>query len=72
MEIDRINEELDIDIPEGDYETMAGYITSQLGRIPAKGETFTIGNFNITIIRSHRTRIDLIKLTVEPDPPEDM
>ena len=65
VEIDRINEEFELDIPEGDYETIAGYIISELGRIPARGEMFTIGNFIITIIRSNKTRIDLIKLSVE-------
>lgn len=72
VEIDRINEEFDLGIPEGDYETIAGYIISELGRIPAKSEAFSIGQYNFTILRSNKTRVDLVKLIVEPDIIEDM
>lgn len=72
LEIDRIVEEFNLELPEGDYETIAGYITSELGRIPTKSETFTIGQYTFTVLRSNKTRIDLIKLFVEPDIIEDM
>ncbi|MDZ7767021.1 MAG: transporter associated domain-containing protein [Melioribacteraceae bacterium] len=72
VEIDRINEDFSLDIPAGDYETIAGYIIAELGRIPAKGEMFTIENLTFTVIRSNKTRVDLIKLFVEPEIPEDM
>jgi len=72
VEIDRINEEFDLGIPEGDYETIAGYIISELGRIPAKSEAFSIGQYNFTILRSNKTRVDLVKLIIEPDIIEDM
>lgn len=72
VEIDRINEEFDLGFPEGDYETIAGYIISELGRIPVKSEDFSIGQYNFTILRSNKTRVDLVKLIVEPDMIEDM
>jgi len=72
LEIDRIVEEFNLELPEGDYETIAGYITSELGRIPSKSETFTIGQYSFTVLRSNKTRIDLVKLFVEPDIIEDM
>lgn len=64
-EIDQINEEYEINIEEGDYETIAGFITSRLGRIPIKGETFKIEHFTITILKADKTRIDLVKLVVD-------
>ncbi len=67
VEIDYLNEELDFKIAEGDYETIAGFITSKLGRIPAKGESFKIDNFRIQIIKSDRTKIDLLKIIVLPE-----
>ncbi|KUG25005.1 hemolysin [hydrocarbon metagenome] len=72
VEIDRINEEFELGFPEGDYETIAGYIISELGRIPAKSEVFTIGQNTFTVLRSNRTRVDLVKLFVEKDSLEDM
>ncbi len=62
-EIDRINEEFKLGIPEGDYETMAGFILTNLGRIPKKGEIIKIQNFKINVLHSDRTKINLIKLT---------
>jgi putative hemolysin len=62
-EIDALNEEYELKIPEGDYETIAGYILFRIGRIPVKGETFTIDNCKFHIIKSDKTKIDVVKLT---------
>jgi CBS domain containing-hemolysin-like protein len=62
VEIDYLNEEFNFSIPEGDYETIAGYITFTLGRIPVKGESFNIDNYSVYIIKSDKTKIDLIKI----------
>ncbi|MBY0470110.1 hemolysin family protein [bacterium] len=34
MEIQQLNEGLNLDIPEGDYETLGGFLLQQFGRIP--------------------------------------
>ncbi|PIQ10996.1 MAG: hemolysin [Ignavibacteriales bacterium CG18_big_fil_WC_8_21_14_2_50_31_20] len=64
-EIDRLREEFNIDIPEGEYETIAGYIITELGMIPNKKKAYKIGNFNVEIIHSSKQRIELIKLRIE-------
>lgn len=61
-ELDNINEKLSVDIPEGNYETFAGYIINKLGRIPHEGEEFNIDNFRISVIKSTPNRIDLARL----------
>ncbi len=66
IEIDHLNEELELEIPAGDYTTIAGFITSNIGRIPQKGESVKIGRFNILIIRSDNTKISLVKVTIIP------
>jgi CBS domain containing-hemolysin-like protein len=71
VEIDNLNEEFGFTIDEeGDFETVAGYVTAKLGRIPVKGETFKIDNYSVLILKSDKTKIDLLKLRVEPDQPE--
>ena len=70
VEIDILNEEYDLKIPEGDYETIAGFIMYKIGRIPVKGESFKIDNFTIMILRSDKTKIDLVKLTAEQNNPD--
>ena len=61
---------MDFKIQEGDYETIAGYITCKLGRIPKKGESFKMDNYTILILKADNTKIDLIKLTIEQEPKE--
>jgi CBS domain containing-hemolysin-like protein len=65
VEIDYLSDEYEIEIPEGDYETIAGYLTYKLGRIPVKGESFKIDGFTILVLKSDRTKIDLIKLSID-------
>ncbi|MDP4174062.1 MAG: hemolysin family protein [Bacteroidota bacterium] len=67
VEIDYINEQLDLNIPEGDYATLAGFITSHIGRIPQKGEKIVIGRFQIIILRANNIRIELVKIKVESE-----
>ncbi len=67
VEIDFINEKFKFDIPLGDYETLAGYITTRIGRIPQQGEVIKIDNFNIIIIRSTSIKIDLIKISLSSE-----
>lgn len=63
-EIDRLNEEFLLNIPEGDYETIAGFITSKIGKIPKKGETIVVEKYKITIIHSDNTKINTVKLLI--------
>ena len=68
VEVDHINEKYSasggLSIEEGDYETLAGFITTKTGKIPNQGETLTIGNFRIQIVRANSKKIELVKLTV--------
>jgi CBS domain containing-hemolysin-like protein len=38
--LERLKEEIGIDLPEGEYETLAGFILNQLGHIPKREESF--------------------------------
>ena len=64
VEIDFINEKYGLNLPTGDYETIGGFITSNLGRIPAEGEGITIEGLNILIARATPVKIDIVKLVV--------
>ncbi|MBU2505998.1 MAG: hemolysin family protein [Bacteroidetes bacterium] len=62
VEIDIINEEYELNIPNGDYATIGGYITSKIGHIPEAGKIFTLDQFEIRILRSDKKKVELIKL----------
>lgn len=64
VEIDHLNEKYKIGIPEGDYETITGYIENRIGRIPKQGESFLIDNYDFIIVKATPTKIELVKLIV--------
>jgi CBS domain containing-hemolysin-like protein len=64
VELDYLNEKYNLNLPTGDYETIAGYIISHISRIPNVGENIKIDNHNFYIVRGDQKKIDLIKLTV--------
>ncbi len=74
-EIDDANDELErlgIEIPESDdYDTVAGYINTTLGRIPEQGEQVTQHNMNITILDAEPTRVLSIAVEPVPEDPDD-
>lgn len=42
MQVDELNQELGIAIPDGDYETVAGFVMARLGIVPQGGERIQI------------------------------
>ena len=67
VEIDFINEKYNLKLPLGDYETIAGFISTSLGRIPIQGENVKIDHFNFLIARASNKNIEVVKLLVESD-----
>ena len=70
-EIADLNETFNLDLPESDeYQTLAGFILNNLGEIPSQGDTFDIKGMTFSIIKKSATRLELIRITVNP-PEED-
>ncbi|MCD6177189.1 MAG: HlyC/CorC family transporter [Candidatus Cloacimonetes bacterium] len=61
-EIDFLNDEYDMNLPLGDYETIAGMIIDKLERIPRRDTKLTIGNWDITIIQATDKRIITVEM----------
>jgi putative hemolysin len=60
--IENINELLDIEIPKGGYETLAGYILAELGRIPEIGEKIALKDSSIMVTRASKNMIEEVRL----------
>ncbi|MBQ4332952.1 MAG: HlyC/CorC family transporter [Clostridia bacterium] len=48
LNIDELSELLDVELPEGDYDTVAGFILDQLGHIPEEDEETVLEYENLT------------------------
>ena len=62
MAIAEINEELEIELPEGDYQTVAGFILSELGYIPQVGEILDHGRLRFVIHKMNGVKIETVQL----------
>ena len=63
MSIDEANEELRINLPEGSYETVAGFALDVLGHIPTKGERFDYDDLSFEIIEVRGLKIEAVRVT---------
>ena len=71
-EIETINDEWHLDIPEDDgYQTIAGYILDATGEIPRQGDSVVLGPYRFDILATTANRLELIRLSVVEQPEED-
>ncbi len=59
-EIEQFNEEIGVDLPEIDADTIGGFVASHLGRMPHKGEEFTVGNLQFEVLRADARQIHVL------------
>ncbi len=64
LEVDYINEKYGLNIPHGEYETLAGYIVSRHESIPPIGEKMNIDHFELDILMGSETKIETVKIKV--------
>ena len=67
LRIEDANEELDLNLPEGEYDQIAGFILSHLGRIPRQGEHFRYRSLKIAINEMKDRKIERVTVTREKD-----
>ena len=63
MRVEDINEEMSLGIPEGDYDTVAGFILHLLHRIPKQGEQMKYKDLKIMITRMTGVKIEEVLVT---------
>ena len=61
-EIDELNERFALNLPEGDYETVAGYLLEHRGTIPAPQDEFEYDGYRFVILQATANRIDLVRI----------
>jgi putative hemolysin len=70
LNLDDFEDETGLAIPEGPYETVAGYIVQQLGHVPSIGESASIDGHVLTVVELDGRRVARVKVApVEPGTP---
>ena len=62
LNLDDFEDETGLPLPEGPYETVAGYIIQQLGHLPSVGETVTFDGHVLTVVDLDGRRISRVKV----------
>ena len=61
-EIDALEDALGVDLPEGDYNTAAGFVIKMLGKIPEQGDEAVVGGLEFRVISATPTRVGKIRV----------
>ena len=64
INLDDFNDQLETEIDSEDYESLGGLIIEHLDRLPNKGDSVTIDNCKLTVIKMDDKRIELVKVIV--------
>ena len=51
------------ELPEGPFDTLAGYVVAELGELPAVGDSITWDDLTLTVARLDGRRIDRLTVT---------
>lgn len=71
LHIDDLNEQFDFGLPEdGDYDTLGGFILTQLNRVPQVNESFTWNHLNLKILNVEKRKIDRVYIEVTQAQPD--
>lgn len=66
--LDTFAEETGVQLPDGPYETAAGFVVAQLGRLPRPGDAVEVAGARLAVTRMDGRRIDRLRVTRLQDP----
>jgi CBS domain containing-hemolysin-like protein len=77
LEVDRFTTAFGFPLPEGDFETLGGFLSSLAGHLPDVGERFTFNGWAFTVHTKDGARVERVRMTKlktptkEPSPPNN-
>ena len=67
VHIDELNDELSVELPDDeDYDTVGGFLFSQMGKIPATGEEYRYQNLRFHVLDAEERKINRLRVSVLP------
>lgn len=64
---DEVSDACGFTVPDGDYETLGGFVLQQLDEIPSVGDRFEFDGWSVEVAKMEGRRVDSVKLTA-PSP----
>ena len=68
LNLDEFHEQTGIELPEGPYETAAGYVLAALGDLPSPGDSVQVAGHTITVTELDGRRIARLRVSATPAP----
>ena len=68
LNLDEFAEQTSIELPEGPYETVAGYVLAALGEVPSPGDSVKVPGYTIMVTEMDGRRIARLRVTPAPRP----
>jgi magnesium and cobalt transporter len=67
--IEDFNEYFGTDLSDEDYDTVGGLVMYELGRLPRRGESVSVGGFRFKVLQADRRRLHMLEVTPEAPAP---
>jgi putative hemolysin len=71
LNLDDFTEVTGLQLPDGPYETVAGYVLAELGRLPEVGDTIEVDGRSVTVLELDGRRIARLQVSAPPAPADD-
>jgi CBS domain containing-hemolysin-like protein len=68
---DELMEQTGFALPDGPYETLAGFLLARLGHIPVVGETIEADGWEFTVLQVDRHRVEQVRVVAPARAPAD-
>jgi CBS domain containing-hemolysin-like protein len=65
-----VNDLFGVGLPDGDYDTVAGFMMNRLGRVPRPGDKVSHRDWEFTVARTRGPRVDEVQLARSQQPSE--
>ena len=71
LNLDEVEEQTGVTLPDGPYETLAGYVMAALGHVPKKGEAVEVDGFRLEVTELDGRRVARVRVSPLPKPAEE-
>ena len=72
LNLEEFREQTGLELPDGPYETAAGFMVSTLGHLPQAGESVDVSGHRLTVLSLDGRRIERLRVTPPAEPPADL